>query len=328
MPRRAAPLPDELAESFGVSRARGTGVTAGRLRAKDLDRPFRGTRLRPPVRAAEVAEPEPLAFDREVHRAVMRRAGAYAHVMPAHAFFAGRTAAVVYKLPVSHDPSGELWVAVHAPARALRAEGVHGMKVSPTLASVRAWDGLRVSSPASTWAMLSNELTVRELIIVGDAVVRIPRDGRGQAQPHRRLASIEQLRQAASAPWRRGRAALDEALESIRVGSMSPLETDFRLGAVAGGLPEPDLDVEVRDRHGRLLGISDAVYPQQRTVVEVEGDHHRATKAQWNRDIQKYAAYAAEGWEVLRLTAEHIRGPRREAPAMVRDVLLRRGWRP
>jgi hypothetical protein len=109
---------------------------------------------------------------------------------------------------------------------------------------------------------------------------------------------------------------------------MSPLETDFRLGASAVGLPEPDLDVEIRDHAGHRLGISDAVYPAYRTVVEVEGDHHRTARSQWNRDIEKYAAYSTEGWEVVRLTAQHIRGPRPEAAGIVRAVLLRRGWRP
>ena len=41
---------------------------------------------------------------------------------------------------------------------------------------------------------------------------------------------------------------------SFREGSMSPQETDFRLVVVAAGLPEPALDVEVRDHAGRWWG--------------------------------------------------------------------------
>ncbi len=47
---------------------------------------------------------------------------------------------------------------------------------------------------------------------------------------------------------------------------------------------------------------------------------------QWVRDIEKYAAYVAEGWEVVRLTSAHVRGGR--APSMVCEVLRRHGWVP
>ena len=37
---------------------------------------------------------------------------------------------------------------------------------------------------------------------------------------------------------------------------------------------------------------------------------------------------APRGWEVVRLTSTHIRGRGPQAALMVREVLLRRGWRP
>ncbi|WP_345800286.1 hypothetical protein AAIB33_12510 [Microbacterium sp. AZCO] len=291
MPRPPRSLPDSLDDSFRIGDAVRAGVTLGRLRALDLERPFRGVRTKRIIEAYAADEDEsPLTIDRETRRAVMRRVRAYALVMPPNAFFAGRTAAVAQRLPVEHDPGADLCVAMHSPARGLRGGGIRGIKVSPNLASVRMVEDLRVTSPASTWAMLAGELSQRELVVLGDAIVRVPRDATGRPQPGLRLASIDQLRLAARAPWRRRRALLEAALQQIRVGSMSPLETDFRLGAAAEGLPEPELDVEIREAGGRLLGISDAVYREQRTIVEVEGDHHRTTRAQWNRDIEKYAA--------------------------------------
>jgi hypothetical protein len=154
--------------------------------------------------------------------------------------------------------------------------------------------------------------------------VRIPRDTRGRLQPRQQLATLEQLERAVSAGRRIGAARLREALGLIRVGSASPLETEFRLDAAQAGLPQPALDVEVRDGHGRLLGISELVYSRAKLAVEIEGDHHRTDRAQWNRDIDKYTAYAAEGWEVVRLTAAHIRGRRPRAVSIVRAALLRR----
>ncbi|GAA2010800.1 hypothetical protein [Microbacterium ulmi] len=375
MPRPPSPLPDELGDAFTRADGLAAGVTARRLRAKDLESPFHGVRQRPvaePRRAAASArQPQwaaeatrtgegsratearrtgeaqraaeaaragegthgdavesspPLAVDRMTRKAVLRRARAYREVMAEQAFFVGRSAAVAYGLPIAH--SGELEVGVRAPATAPRGRGIRGIKVQPAFVHVRDHEGLRMSSPASTWAMLGRELSVRELVIVGDAVVRIPRDDRGRPQPDEQLATIAQLQRAVQAGPRRGVERLREALVHIRVGSSSPLETEYRLDAATAGLPEPELDVAIRDRHGALLGVTEVVYREQRTLVEIEGDHHRTDKRQWDRDIEKYAAYVAEGWEVVRLTARHIRGRHPRAAGMVGDVLARRAQRP
>jgi hypothetical protein len=246
--------------------------------------------------------------------------------MPAHAFFAGRTAAVIFGAPITHGD--DLDIAVRAPARAPRRSGIRGIKVSPSLVIVQQHEGLRVTSPASTWAMLGAQLSVRQLVALGDFFVRIPRGRQGRPMPDQQLATPEMLRLAVEAGRRGGILRLREALTLIRVGSSSPLETDYRLVAAAAGLPEPALDVEIRDARGRLLGISEVAYPALRTVVEIEGDHHRTSRRQWHRDIEKYAAYVAEGWEVVRLTSEHIRGEDARAGRIVRDVLIRRGWQP
>jgi hypothetical protein len=309
-----------------VSEARLAGVSSSRLRAKDLDSPFHGVRVRAESDAPHDASARPLSPWEESRQEEVRRATAFAAVMGSGTFFAGRTAAVLQGAAV--DPGPELVVAVFAPGRAPRHRGVRGIHVMPELARVGAFDGMRVTTPASTWAMLGAELSVRELVALGDSMVRVPRDRKGRLEPHRRLAAVEQLERAVLAGRRVGIARLREALHHIRVGSASPLETDFRLDAVTAGLPEPELDVEIRDRGGRLLGISEVVYRSARVVVEIEGDHHRVDRTQWNRDIDKYAAYAAEGWEVVRLTAAHIRGHRPRGVGLVRAALLRRGWDP
>lgn len=334
MPTPPAPLPADLGEAFTRNAALAAGATARRLRAKDLASPFHGVRTRlepaqgtdPAAKAgAEEAEPaSPLARDRAAREAVLRLARAYREVMAEHAFFVGRSAALVYGLPVAHGD--DLEVGVRGPSRAPRGRGIRGVKVQPAFVHVRDHGGLPLSSPASTWAMLGRELSTRELVIVGDAIVRVPRDERGQLRPADRLATIEQLSLAAGAGARRGVERLREALPLIRVGSASPLETEYRLDAAASGLPEPELDVAIRDARGTLLGITEIVYRPYRTLVEVEGDHHRTDRKQWDRDIEKYAAYAAEGWEVARLTSRHIRGHDPRAATIVRDMLKRRGW--
>lgn len=316
------PLPDALGAAFSVAAARNAGVSPSRLRASDLETPFHGARERSAPADPSGADSIPPSKWELARRNEKRKAAAFAAVMAAHMFFAGRTAAVLQGGSV--DPGPELVVGVFAPRRAPRYAGVRGVKVAPELAYVRDHLGLRMTSPATTWAMLGRELTMRELVTLGDSLVRIPRDARGTLQPSQRLATLVELERAVDAGRRLGAARPREALALIRVGSASPLETDFRLDAAEAGLPDPDLDVEIRDRHGRLLGISEVVYGRARVAVEIEGDHHRTDRVQWNRDIDKYTAYAAEGWEVVRLTSAHIRGPHPRAADIVRAALIRR----
>ncbi|WP_091503900.1 hypothetical protein [Microbacterium sp. cf332] len=99
-----------------------------------------------------------------------------------------------------------------------------------------------------------------------------------------------------------------------------------RVVLTQAGLPEPLLDREVRDPGGRLAGIADAVWPEHGVIAEVESDHHRTSRSQWARDIEKHRAYAALGFEVVRLTSAHIRHPHPLAVPMVRDALRRGGW--
>ncbi|MGV9195578.1 hypothetical protein ACQ143_14690 [Microbacterium sp. MC2] len=339
MPRQPLPLPRDLSTAFTSAEARAHGVSADRLRARDLHRPFRGVRVRhdvgrerpvtPLTPLAPVTTLTPLARDLAARAAILARIRAHDLVAPAHAFYIGTSALAVYGLPFI-DPeaaaAGDLEVGVFAPRRALRRPGIHSVQITPGLAQVRVHDGHRVAAPASLWALLGRIHSVRQLVAIGDAMIRIPRNDRGRPEPARQLATVEQLQEAVGSGRRRGGPRLRAALPLLRTGSMSVLESDFRFDVMLSDLPEPALDVEMRDARGTLLGISDAVYSQFGVAIEVEGDHHRTSRTQWDRDIAKYAAYAAHGYEVVRLTARDIRGGR--AVAIVRNVLLRRGWRP
>ncbi len=205
MPRPPAPLPSHLGDAFSRSQALAAGVTPRRLRAKDLEVPFRGVRFAPgrdadtdsnrstaalDRAARDGADVEPLAWDRAERERVLRKVRAYREIMPPHAFFAGRTAAVIRSLPIAHGE--ELEVAVYAPARAARRSGIRGIKVAPAIATVHEHLGCRLTSPASTWAMLAHELSVRELVRIGDAIVSCP--ARWQMAPPRRARSDHSCR--------------------------------------------------------------------------------------------------------------------------------------
>lgn len=323
MPRTPRPLPAHLGTAFTCADAMADGVTSGRLRGRDLERPFRGARLLP---TGALLDDGPLAIDRRKRDRVRLRAAAARGILTPHAALAGLTAAAVWgaPLPDEFDPDDDLCLITPHPHRAPRGRGVRGREVRSHLFSTEERDGLRVTSPASTWALLGGELSPRWLTIIGDHLVRIPRSDRGAAQPHLQLASPQLLERALREPGRRHRAGLEAAFAGIRVGSASRLETEYRLDAAAAGLPELELDVEIRNALGRLLGIADGVYARFGIIVEIEGDHHRTSRAQWNRDIDRFAAFAAQGWEVIRLTGARVRGG--TAVAVVARALRRHGW--
>lgn len=326
MPRRPQPLPDALGDAFHVRDAASAGVSAARLRARDLETPFRGMRTQRPRSSVTNAEPAadgPFALDRAERARVLALARAYATVMPVGVFFAGRTAAVLHGAPVPHGP--ELEVAVFRGTRASERRGIRARTIMPELATVAEVEGLPVASPASAWAMLGGVLGVRELVVVGDALVHVPRDRSGRHRPDRARARVDELRAAVDAGRRVGVARLRSAIGMVDTRAASPPETRFRLDAAASGLPRPELDYEVRAADGRLCGISEFAFLPERVAVELEGDHHRTSTQQWNRDIRKYRDYAAAGWEVVRLTGLDLRS--RRGPAIVRDVLRRRGAR-
>lgn len=340
------PLPAELGPEFSVRTAAGAGVSYRRLRHRSLDAPFRGARMQGALRTPDPDhDASPLAVEAAALRAeITRRARAYATIASVYAFFSHVTAAVLWGLPLpirvlrsarGTDGSSrvrDLDVSVVAPHRAPRMPGVRGRQLSPALTAVRTHNGLRLSSPAATWAALASELTIDELVELGDAIVHIPRvpmNGQMVRGVERSgLATVAQLTAALGAGRRIGIAKLREALPLIRVGSASPPETRLRLACMRRGLPEPELDYDVIGPDGGMIGYTELAHERFSILIEYEGDHHRTDREQWNRDIEKHAACVAAGWTVLRLTSGHMRQDAEPAVGRIREALLRAGWRP
>jgi very-short-patch-repair endonuclease len=99
------------------------------------------------------------------------------------------------------------------------------------------------------------------------------------------------------------------------------METRLRLILVAGGLPRPVTQYEVRDRNGLFVARLDLAYPKYRLGIEYEGDHHRG-RGVFQQDLRRLNALRACGWTVLRFAALDIyRNPDRVL-ATVRAALV------
>jgi hypothetical protein len=182
--------------------------------------------------------------------------------------------------------------------------------------------GIRATSPATTWAYLADTVSFRDLVRIGDAIVRIPRD--------ERAASARAAGDAKSFSPRHRHLAVDTAASFcarstrsawayVAAGDGLPASRARRGAAGAGaGCRDPDAS-------RRLLGIADALYKRYAVIVEIEGDPI-ASRAVAARPSEARRLRGRSS-ELVRLGARQIRGRGADGPRVVRAVLERRGWR-
>jgi hypothetical protein len=286
---RPSALPDPLStRPFSRREALELGVTLDRLRADGLTVPYWGVRSsRPPGSTLE-------------------RARCFLPLLRDDEFFSHVTALDLWGLPLPRRRELEdLHVAATA-SRQRRRVGVVGHRAqhgTPRLVV----DGCPASAPVEAWVQSATLLGLDELVVVGDALL-----GSWSARAEARRLPGEQLTAAVGAAHHRRRPCrqrLDAALSLVRQGVMSPKETALRLLVVRAGLPEPEINVPRRTRHGDWLGTPDLSYGRQRIAVEYEGDHHRSDRRQWRRDIERCARFVDDGWAYHRVTDDHLAPP-------------------
>jgi hypothetical protein len=186
-------------------------------------------------------------------------------------------------------------------------------------------NGLLITSRTRTWLDCSRKMSIDELTVVADHLVRVPRaEFEGRADPYATLDELADMldRHKGTPGIRKARLALDQA----RVGADSAPETRLRLALEYAGLPEPQLNVPTPLSAG-VVRQPDFAYTQQRVAVEYEGESHSAT-AQIVRDIAREEDFARAGWLLVRISKRHMQNDARAAVAKVRTALLSRGWQP
>ena len=281
MGRHATPLPGPFSFSpFRVSDALDRGVRSGRLRGADLARPMRGIRC--------PADPD----------LAMRCRALLVH-RPAGMCFSHTTAAQLYgvPLPAHLRQAGHIHITVTAPARAPQIVGVIGHATrNPGITDHK---GFPLTSPATTWLDLAaTGLARHDLVAVGDFLLATE------------LATVDQLAASLdSAAGRRGVSVARLALPLLREGSESPAESALRVLLDDAGVAPPFLNYRIHSHEGTFVARVDMAYPDQRLVIEYEGDHHRVDRAQWHKDIRRQGRLEDLGWRVIRATAADLTDP-------------------
>lgn len=298
--------PGELPSAFhdapwSVVEALDLEVTPGRLRGSDLARPFRGVRMlgeRP------------------------RDALAYAPLLRFGDRFSSTTAARGYGAPLPRWVDDRVHVTAGPGLTAPRMRGVVGHAADGRTASLIG--GQPLSNAEETFVELSRILPHADLIAVGDFLVCSPRI----PEPGRPFTTIPALAEICARPGRRGIRAARRALTDVRTGVFSPRETRLRMLLIGAGLPEPACDVEVLDDRGRRIGWFDLGYEAFKVLVEYDGDQHRTSRVQYEKDMRRYELAAEAGWITIRVRSWGLGDGERDTVIRVTRALLSRGWIP
>jgi hypothetical protein len=262
-------------------------------RAGDLHRVRRGAYANPPELPTD-----PVDRHRILLEATLRQ-------MSADAVVSHMSAAVLHGLPTwsqelvrvhltrDRDGGGKVRRYTHLYTSALAPEDVVEI------------GGRRVTSLARTVVDLSRTLSMAQSVPIGDAALRL---GLDRAE----LCAIA----ARCVGWS-GIARARRAIEFLDARSESVGESSSRVVLHQTGVPAPQLQVEVFDALGRLVGRADFGWEEYRTLGEFDGrvKYGRLLKpGQTAADAvfeekRREDALRSMGWEVVRWIWEDLRNP-------------------
>lgn len=282
------PLPLELrGHPFTIAGGALVGLSKSRMGASGLIRPTHGARID--------TRPE----------TVHELAAATAVALPRDIAFSHYTAAQLHGLPLPPGLSDRpLHVMRPSYRNLVRRKGFRGHRglEQRTVADVK---GVAATSMADTWVDLSALLQLDDLVVLGDAVVR-------------RLDSTDPLIEALGARYHEGPAVARQALGFIRVGADSAMETRARLVFGRRGLPEPELNGDVADRHGEWIARADFVWRLQRVIAEFQGASHFEGFEAGDSDISRRLLAQDNGWKYIEITKRDIYHDARRAQMLQR----------
>lgn len=272
--RSHRPLDPRLGRVFSFAEARALGETPGRLRGADLSAPFRAVRA----------------------TAELPAWSAYLPLLRSGERFSHTTAADLWGAPLPARFEGLVHTSVLPPRSRAKGSGVFGHQ-SASAAVLR--NAIPVSPAEVTFLELAAVLPVSALVAVGDYLVLEPRWG-APSDP-RPYVSLEKLRNAATGTAGRNARRARAAAELVRNGVESPMETRLRLQLAGGVIPDPVCGYELLADTGRRIGWFDLAWPEFRVIAEYDGDQHRTSTEQYERDIRRFDEADAVGWKVIRV---------------------------
>jgi len=187
------------------------------------------------------------------------------------------------------------------------------------------FNGLWITTRTRTWLDCARKMSVDELVVVADHLIRIPRpEFEGRTTPYATLQGLALLLDRH--PGTPGIVKAREALLLARVGADSAPETKLRLACRYGGLPEPQLNTTIPLNAGAER-TPDQSYADYKVAVEYDGATHSDPR-QVEKDVRREEDYARAGWKEVRIMNRHMGNEAKDAVRKIRRALQDRGWRP
>jgi len=263
---------------------------------------FRGSRFRRIFRGVYVLRSTP------VNPLVRTQAALAIHSPEAYASHV--SAARVYRLPSFSFPDEHVTVWRQEDRRTRPGIRAH---VADPRARVTTHRGVRVSPPLQMFVDLASMLSLVDLVVVGDAVLKM------FGMTAEQLVTCCASSTAPHAPVAR------VAASYVRDEVDSPMESRLRMLIVLAGLPEPEVNYELRSTDGRVLARFDLCYPRLRLIVEYDGRQHAEDTTQWHHDLERREYLDDEHWRILVVTAKGIYQEPERTLGRIRAALVSRG---
>ncbi|MCW2797723.1 hypothetical protein [Nocardioides sp.] len=185
--------------------------------------------------------------------------------------------------------------------------------VAPPGTKTRTWRGILVSAPIRMFVELASMLDLVDLVVAGDSMLRV-----FGLKAEELVAGLEKTRDYWSPAAR-------YAGKFVRDGVDSPMETRLRMLIVLAGLPEPQVNVKVREHDGNVILRFDLGYPSLRLAFEYDGRQHVEIIKNWERDIDRGDLVDKAEWRILKVTAKGIYVEPGRTIERVRNALERCG---
>lgn len=220
---------------------------------------------------------------------------------PGHAFFSHSTAALLWgaPLPWSVERENRIHISVAAPAARLHSRDVLGHRLDVAEDEVTDWGGLRLTSAARTWLDLASQLSLADLVAVGDYLI------------HYRAPLVDRVGIAhvlARADGQRGVRLARNALTLLSERAESRPESRLRVMIVTSNLPPVVVNHTLVDSETGKQVRPDFTFQRHHVILEYQGDYHR-TKSQWRRDMTRRSRLESQGWKVMELNADDLKNP-------------------
>ena len=174
-------------------------------------------------------------------------------------------------------------------------------------------NGVRISDRLQTFVELGELLPLVDLVVVGDHLIRTTPTG------------LDELRRHCAGSRHTGARNAATAAGHVRAAVDSPMESRVRMLLVLAGLPEPTVNVTLRDEYGEPIRRYDLYYPHSCTAVEYDGRQHIERIEQWEADLARRQAIDDDGDRIIVLTAKSIYTWPARTLETIHRVLLTRG---